>query len=474
MDWSKKIGLLILAVLVLAACSSRKNYGSVYFARGDVFNDAELDYDLTVSDYIDYADSINNDIKSLNHYENDVINSVDTTVSGEEISSLDTLRLEEKVLKDTLLRFQDATDTIFTNDLTLKNEEIMDTVIVDSIELVKTDSSSLKVNDSILELKGEDNFIADSLEFLKMDTLTNVGDSIQVMSDTLNKVNIDSSKVKMVQPADSIQSVIKEKKASDATKIIYTDTIGVIREKGLDNGNKSNADSNSESKSRGDDNSSKANNIIIVNPSKSNSTNDKPLSDSTKNSVKSPEKSNSQNKNQSQETQTTEKTVDNKNATAIVPVITTEKKEVKTDTVTIVKENSFYTKEIDSLISINEGLRLKSKTDDSTIDTLIYSVFFDTSQKNLSESGKGILRTLISDANNKSYVLQLAGFTDKSGSPSFNKTLSEQRVKSVLDFLVANGLDERKIYFQSFGANYATSQSDLNMRIVSCRLILNN
>lgn len=424
MDWSKKIGISILLVLILTACSARKNYGSVYLAGGDVFDGTEMKYDMSASDYMEYSDSVNNDIKSLSRYENEFIDIADTIITSEdltvEITPKSSLTWEDAVLGDTLIATEmNSADTLETNSLVLNQKGDNDTVFVNTIELVKIDSSS---------------------------------------------VFIDSSNVKDLQPSDSIFTEEKLGKATGSTKIIYTDTIGLIRKKELEN--KINTDSKTESKKEVDGNSVKVNNVTLVNLASANSNKENALSDSTKNNNESTEGSNFDNKAQ---TQKAEKEVDSKKIVTAVPIITNENKEVKTDTVTVIKENPTYKKEIDSLKTVNDKLRSKAK---SNADTLVYSVFFDSGQHDLSKRNKEILNTLIKDAKNKNYALQLSGHTDKSGSADYNKVLSENRVKSVFNYIVANGLDEKNIFYQAFGEKYASNQSDLNQRIVSCRLVL--
>lgn len=146
--------------------------------------------------------------------------------------------------------------------------------------------------------------------------------------------------------------------------------------------------------------------------------------------------------------------------------------QVVTDTFIILQENPQYSSEIDSLKLLNEALRLRAKQSNSTVDTLVYSIFFSSGNQLLNYRNQETLADLVNDSQDKNYILQLSGHTDKSGSERQNKILSEKRVNNVLKYLVKNGLDERKIFIQSFGEKFSTNNNDLNQRVVLCRLII--
>jgi outer membrane protein OmpA-like peptidoglycan-associated protein len=146
--------------------------------------------------------------------------------------------------------------------------------------------------------------------------------------------------------------------------------------------------------------------------------------------------------------------------------------QVVTDTFIILQEKPQYSSEIDSLKLLNEALRLRAKQSNSTVDTLVYSIFFSSGNQLLNYRNQETLADLVNDSQDKNYILQLSGHTDKSGSEQQNKILSEKRVNNVLKYLVKNGLDERKIFIQSFGEKFSTNNNDLNQRVVLCRLII--
>src|SRR5690554_3756028 len=100
MDWNKKIGVIILSVLILASCSSRKNYGYVYLASGDVFSDSTIYDGTTIDEYMAFSDSIN---EYLNSVILDDINKDDSDYSQESLRELmDSRELVDFVSADTL------------------------------------------------------------------------------------------------------------------------------------------------------------------------------------------------------------------------------------------------------------------------------------------------------------------------------------------------------------------------------------
>jgi len=57
-------------------------------------------------------------------------------------------------------------------------------------------------------------------------------------------------------------------------------------------------------------------------------------------------------------------------------------------------------------------------------------------------------------------VIQLEGHTDFRGSPTANLRLSEDRVKAVKDYLVSNGIEEKRVLTKAFGGAQPLTQSD--------------
>jgi outer membrane protein OmpA-like peptidoglycan-associated protein len=92
------------------------------------------------------------------------------------------------------------------------------------------------------------------------------------------------------------------------------------------------------------------------------------------------------------------------------------------------------------------------------------SVLFEFNQDKLTADGKAKLDEIAQQAKGmERYVIELQGFTDKSGSPTYNETLSEARVQAVARYLA----NEHQIPVRNIsmlGAGYARPVADDNTR----------
>jgi OOP family OmpA-OmpF porin len=88
------------------------------------------------------------------------------------------------------------------------------------------------------------------------------------------------------------------------------------------------------------------------------------------------------------------------------------------------------------------------------------AVLFDFNQDKLNAETKAKLDEIAQQAAGMDrFVIELQGFTDKSGSPTYNETLSEARVQAVARYLA----NEHKIPVRSIsmlGAGYARPVAD--------------
>ena len=88
------------------------------------------------------------------------------------------------------------------------------------------------------------------------------------------------------------------------------------------------------------------------------------------------------------------------------------------------------------------------------------SVLFDFNQDKLTADGKAKLDEIAQQAKGmERYVIELQGFTDKSGSPTYNETLSEARVQAVARYMA----NEHQIPVRNIsmlGAGYARPVAD--------------
>jgi len=99
---------------------------------------------------------------------------------------------------------------------------------------------------------------------------------------------------------------------------------------------------------------------------------------------------------------------------------------------------------------------------------------FDFDSAMLRQEGKMALNDLAAKAANVNLEVILAvGHTDRIGSDSYNKALSERRATSVKNYLVSKGIDAKRIYTEGKGESQpvtGTSCDNVNERsaLISC------
>ena len=83
---------------------------------------------------------------------------------------------------------------------------------------------------------------------------------------------------------------------------------------------------------------------------------------------------------------------------------------------------------------------------------VLNNIFFDFGKATLSPSSKPELdrvATVLKD--NPSMKIEISGHTDNKGSATFNVKLSEMRAKSVVDYLVTNGISSNRLTYKGYG-----------------------
>ncbi len=80
------------------------------------------------------------------------------------------------------------------------------------------------------------------------------------------------------------------------------------------------------------------------------------------------------------------------------------------------------------------------------------NVFFETAKFDLKPESKVELNKLVSFLNlNKTLRIELGGHTDNVGDKKMNQILSQNRSKSVYDYLVANGIEAKRLAYKGYG-----------------------
>ena len=92
---------------------------------------------------------------------------------------------------------------------------------------------------------------------------------------------------------------------------------------------------------------------------------------------------------------------------------------------------------------------------------VLKNVFFDTDKFDLKPESKTELNKLVDFLKaNKSIKIEIGGHTDNQGSKEHNNTLSFNRAKSVLEYLINNSIDKSRLTFQGYGMDIPIATND--------------
>ncbi|MFD1256694.1 OmpA family protein [Mucilaginibacter terrae] len=83
---------------------------------------------------------------------------------------------------------------------------------------------------------------------------------------------------------------------------------------------------------------------------------------------------------------------------------------------------------------------------------ILKNVFFDTNRFDLKPESQSALKYLINFMTlNPTVSIEVSGFTDNEGNDQLNQTLSNNRAKSVYDYLINHGVTATKLQFKGYG-----------------------
>ncbi|MEN0056073.1 MAG: OmpA family protein [Mucilaginibacter sp.] len=92
---------------------------------------------------------------------------------------------------------------------------------------------------------------------------------------------------------------------------------------------------------------------------------------------------------------------------------------------------------------------------------ILKNIFFDTNKFDLESESKAELQKLIEFlAVNPSVHIEISGHTDNVGTAPINQTLSENRAKSVYQYLVANGVINTRLVYKGYGETQPIAPND--------------
>ncbi len=92
---------------------------------------------------------------------------------------------------------------------------------------------------------------------------------------------------------------------------------------------------------------------------------------------------------------------------------------------------------------------------------VLKNIFFETDSYGLKDESKAELKKLIDFMNiNTKIKIEISGHTDNVGTAAHNNVLSENRAKSVYDYLVANGIDKTRMTYKGYGFDKPIATND--------------
>jgi OOP family OmpA-OmpF porin len=84
---------------------------------------------------------------------------------------------------------------------------------------------------------------------------------------------------------------------------------------------------------------------------------------------------------------------------------------------------------------------------------VLEGILYDFDSANLTQSAKESLDTGLYPImiENPQIVIELSSHTDAKGSDAYNLKLSKERAKSVVDYMISNGIDSRRLTDAGYG-----------------------
>ena len=92
---------------------------------------------------------------------------------------------------------------------------------------------------------------------------------------------------------------------------------------------------------------------------------------------------------------------------------------------------------------------------------VLNNIFFDFGKASLRPESTAELDRLVKMLNDMSSLkIEISGHTDNVGNAAFNKTLSENRAKAVVDYLVKKGINQKRLTFVGYGFDQPIAPND--------------
>lgn len=83
---------------------------------------------------------------------------------------------------------------------------------------------------------------------------------------------------------------------------------------------------------------------------------------------------------------------------------------------------------------------------------VIENIFYDFDKASLRPESKAALDSMVQVLNDNPFItIEMASHTDRIGTDAYNNSLSMRRAKSVVDYLIKNGVDSARLNYQGYG-----------------------
>ena len=94
-------------------------------------------------------------------------------------------------------------------------------------------------------------------------------------------------------------------------------------------------------------------------------------------------------------------------------------------------------------------------------NVVLKNVFYDVDSYELKPESRVELEKLVEFLQvQKSVTIEIGGHTDNTGNPTSNQKLSENRAKSVYDYLVSKGIDPKRLSYKGYGSSKPIADND--------------
>jgi flagellar motor protein MotB len=95
------------------------------------------------------------------------------------------------------------------------------------------------------------------------------------------------------------------------------------------------------------------------------------------------------------------------------------------------------------------------------VSIILKNIFYDTDSFSLKKESEAELRKIIRFlTENPDIRIEIGGHADNTGSEPYNKLLSENRARTVSEYIIDNGIDPRRVHYKGYGINNPVAPND--------------